>query len=224
MSRSAAATATSRAGSWLLLLAALGACQGPGSTTSRERAGAATVAWLRVRLPADWSGGPLHLRAEDGKPLPVRTERLPDGERRLAVGPVTAALRAVLHGRGLCPTEVTLRPGEERRVAPRAWLHPPPPLDRVGFGAAFEARLTPGCREALRGRIEWNVVRGPDVGLTVRAGGLRVAGRLPSAEQTGLLREAPDWASCPSRRARGARPCCGRPGAGRASTTAGRWS
>ena len=197
MSRPESAPATMRAGAWLMLLATLGACQRPGSTRTRERDGAATVAWLRVRLPADWSGGPLHLRSKNGKPLPVRTERLPDGERRLTVRPMTAELPAVLHGRGLCPTEVTLRPGKVQRLAPRPWLRPPAPLDRVGFGGSFEVRLAPGCREAFRGRVDWEVVRGPDVGLDVRAGGLRAAGRLPSAEKTGLLREAPGWGIVP---------------------------
>lgn len=76
---------------------------------------------------------------------------------------------AVLALPGLCPFEPAAT------VSVRALVHlesAPPPL---GYDMPFRIEVSPGCREAMRGRLTWTSARGTP--LTVRQNGFVVEGR-----------------------------------------------
>lgn len=57
-------------------------------------------------------------------------------------------------------------------------------LVQVGFDSPFRITLTPGCREALRGRVEWTQTEGPSVDLHPEQNGMSVTGRTLPLEKT----------------------------------------
>ncbi len=155
------------------------------------------LAWVRLRLPPGTTASALRLTAEGSAPLRHR-ETAPDGSLLLAWGGAAEApLRIRASGPGLCPLAIEARAGTWTEAEARPWLRTPMQLDRVGFGRPFEVRLEPGCREALRGEVRWRIVAGPSIPIRTEAHGLRVRGRMPTAEATGLLESTPSWGIVP---------------------------
>ncbi len=72
--------------------------------------------------------------------------------------------RVFLSAPGLCKTELALsgeKPGAAVSVRPRAWLTASGgELAQLGFDTSFTVQVTPGCREAVAGKLEWSVVDG----------------------------------------------------------------
>lgn len=78
---------------------------------------------------------------------------------------------------GACPLEIDVA-SAPARLTVKPWLSVAGgDLAQVGFDAPFSVTLTPGCREALTGKVEWQQTAGEPVTLAVENNGFVVRGR-----------------------------------------------
>src|SRR5690606_11851361 len=86
-----------------------------------------------------------------------------DGSTQLLVDPDASSLE--LGHPEACPTHVDLSTidSDHTIVTLRPWIDVGPPDVQIGYGQAFERRVTPGCRDATKGTIAWTQVEGSPV-------------------------------------------------------------
>lgn len=120
----------------------------------------------------------------------VGVKRLLASRDRLVIelDPARAPEKLELKANDSCPETVELK-GAKAGAVVEARLRPflrvtAGDLAQVGFDAPFRITLTPGCREALRGKIEWTQVEGPSVELHPEQNGLTVTGKTLPLENT----------------------------------------
>ncbi|MEB2312305.1 MAG: hypothetical protein OZ928_10680 [Polyangiaceae bacterium] len=81
---------------------------------------------------------------------------------------------------GACPVSVDLggaAPGSTRRVRLAPWLTAGSERTDVGFDRELTVELTPGCREALAGRVTWRQLEGPQLALSTQKNGFMLVTR-----------------------------------------------
>jgi hypothetical protein len=90
-----------------------------------------------------------------------------------------------LHIRGLCPVDVAAQPqpGTTQELEAKRLFQMPSFVAQVGYDAAFELTVTPGCAAAAQGQVKWRQLEGlPLRELVPSERGLRLRGRtLPLA-------------------------------------------
>ncbi len=89
---------------------------------------------------------------------------------------------------GGCPVKVPLRgvkAGERRSADLVPWIDLGEDRPQVGFDAAFEIEVRPGCREAVAGRITWRIVDGAKLpSMREEKNGFRLRARTPRLAET----------------------------------------
>lgn len=128
----------------------------------------------------------------------IAADATPDGRARFRLP--RASLPRTIALPGFCPAEVPpAAPGAAARVdVALAPLFEIPEVAPVGHDAPFRIEITPGCREALAGSIEWSVEAGAGglrapVTLVPERRGFVVSGRTPPLES----RDTPRWGIVP---------------------------
>jgi hypothetical protein len=159
---------------WLLLASACSA-----GTATTEEAPIQIVVTADPELDVDWA-------KLEVAPAGVRRLLAADDRLVIELDPARAPGKLELQTIGSCVDSVELS-GKQSGAVLESRLRPflkatGGDLAQVGFDAPFRITLTPGCREALRGRISWKQIEGPSVELRPEQNGFVLAGKtLPLA-------------------------------------------
>ena len=167
--------------------------------------GAEVPAVVEVEVPV---GSGIDLRNLEAQPADRVREVAPLAGGRAALRVVRPGAEGTLtltHPEA-CPVTVdlgALDPGGRVEVRLVPFIDLGPPIAQAGFDSPLELEVTPGCREAVAGRITWRLESGPDLrDRTTRRNGFALSGRTVPRET--LLPDPLPWGIVPiSPRTRG---------------------
>ena len=164
-----------------LLLAALCALLGCGDGAAKD-----DRLWIAVRAAPGSGLEPSAVRFDPELTVVEAVRTAPDAWA-VAVPRDAAPPTVTVHVPGACPEEVGLDlgsvpEGEHAEVTARPMLRVDP-IAQVGYGAPFRLEVSPGCRDAIAGGIEWEQVSGLPVETTAERNGWVLRGRTPTFDE-----------------------------------------